>query len=68
MNSIRFFKNQVGIQIMWSQVGINTAHLTTILDVNGDWLMRNATVSSSTDEIPLVIDGGSNVKKKFSDL
>ena len=30
--------------------------------------MRNATVSSSTDEIPLVIDGGGNVKKKFSDL
>ena len=55
-------------QIIWSQVGVNTANPTTMLDINGDLRVRNTTASSSTDDIPLVIDSEGNVKKQLSSL
>ena len=55
-------------QIMWSQVGVNTAHPTTMLDVNGDLRVRDAAASTSTDDVPLVIDSHGNVKKQLNSL
>lgn len=55
-------------QLMWSQVGVNTAHPTTMLDVNGDLRVRDAAASTSTDDVPLVIDSHGNVKKQLSSL
>lgn len=55
-------------QLMWSQVGVNTTNPTTMLDVNGDLRVRSTTASSSTDDIPLVIDSEGNVKKQLSSL
>ncbi len=55
-------------QIMWSQVGVNTAHPTTMLDVNGDLRVRDAAASTSTDDVPLVIDSHGNVKRQLNSL
>jgi len=55
-------------QIAWSQVGVNTIEPTAMFDVNGDLRVRNAAASSSTDDVPLVIDTNGNVKKQLSSL
>lgn len=49
-----------------AQVGINTEQPTSVLDINGDLRIREVEVSTTTDDIGLVVDKEGNVKKSIT--